>query len=219
MRACPSAPTAAGEEESSVATRRRNPETVRRAPVARKEAPGVPPEAAAPARGRTLPRPAAPKRASGGTRERKWRFRLSAFAVVERRGRVLLARRRDIGLWNLPGGGVEPGETVDEGLLREVREEVRAQVEIVRLVGVYSKPQKNEVVHTFLCRLLPGQEDALGTSDEVSEIGWFAPDALPADLLPKHRQRVLDATSGQLVPFLRAQRTSTEEDQGPLRRT
>jgi ADP-ribose pyrophosphatase YjhB (NUDIX family) len=125
----------------------------------------------------------------------------------------LLARRRDIGWWNLPGGGLESGETVDEGLLREVREEVCAAVRVARLVGVYSKPQKNEVVLTFLCHLEHGQEAAIGTSDEVSETGWFAPDALPVDLLPKHRQRVLDAFAGQLTPIMRAQRSSTEEDQ------
>jgi 8-oxo-dGTP diphosphatase len=153
------------------------------------------------------------KSASNGARQDKWRFRIAAFAVIEREGLVLLARRRDIGWWNLPGGGLESGETVDEGLLREVREEVCAEVRVARMVGVYSKPQKNEVVLTFLCHLEHGQEDAIGTSEEVSEIGWFAPDTLPVDLLPKHRQRVLDAFAGQLTPIMRAQRSSTEEDQ------
>ena len=140
-------------------------------------------------------------------------FRIGASAVIVHEERVLLARRRDIGWWNLPGGGVEPGETAEEGLRREVREEVRAKVEIVRLVGVYSKPQKDEVVLTFLCALAEGQLASIGTSDEVSEVGWFARDTLPDDLLPKHRQRVLDALAGQREAFLRDQRTSTEQDQ------
>ena len=159
------------------------------------------------------PRASSGKSATGGARLDKWRFRIAAFAIIEREGMVMLARRRDIGWWNLPGGGLESGETVDEGLLREVREEVCAEVRVARLVGVYSKPQKNEVVLTFLCHLEHGQEEAIGTSDEVSEIGWFAPEALPVDLLPKHRQRVLDAFAGQLTPIMRAQRSSTEEDQ------
>ncbi|HEV7128529.1 MAG TPA: NUDIX hydrolase [Ktedonobacterales bacterium] len=150
---------------------------------------------------------------AGARRSEKGHFRIGAFAVIARAGQVLLARRRDIGWWNLPGGGVEPGETVEEGLRREVREEVCVAIEIVRLVGVYSKPQKNEVVLTFLCALPPDQEDAIGTSNEVSETGWFAPDNLPDDLLPKHRQRVLDAIPGQLEAIVRDQRTSTEEDQ------
>lgn len=141
-------------------------------------------------------------------------FRVATFAVIVQAGRVLLARRRDIGWWNLPGGGLEPGEAVDEGLRRELREEVHAEVEIVRVVGIYSKPQKREVVLTFLCALAPGAEAAIAPSEEVSETGWFAPDALPGDLLPKHRQRVEDAFSGQERAILRSQRTSTEEDQG-----
>lgn len=154
------------------------------------------------------------KEARPSSRGEKWRFRIAAFAIIERQGQVLLARRSDIGWWNLPGGGLEAGETVDEGLRREVLEEVRTKVEIVRLVGVYSKPQKNEVVLTFLCHLPNGQADTIGTSDEVSEVGWFAPSHLPLDLLPKHRQRITDALLGQREAILRAQRSSTEEDQG-----
>jgi ADP-ribose pyrophosphatase YjhB (NUDIX family) len=138
-------------------------------------------------------------------------FRIACSAIIERGGRYLLARRRDIGWWNLPGGGLELDETVDAGLAREVREEIGVEMRIVRLVGVYSKPQKREVVLTFLCALA---DDATPTtSAEISEVGWFAADALPADTLPKHRQRVLDAALGQPEAILRAQTTSTAEDQ------
>lgn len=141
------------------------------------------------------------------------RFRVGLFAVIERDGRYLLARRRDIGWWNLPGGGLEHGETVEEGLAREVREEVGMEVQIVRLVGVYSKPRKHEVVLTFLCQPTP-DSPAAATSDEVSEVGWFAPEDLPEPMLPKHRQRLNDALLGKPEAIVRAQTTSTEEDQG-----
>jgi ADP-ribose pyrophosphatase YjhB (NUDIX family) len=144
------------------------------------------------------------------------KFRVSCSALIERGGEYLMARRRDIGLWNLPGGGMEAGETVDEGLAREVMEEIGVTVRIVRLVGVYSKPQKNEIVLTFLCKLV--SEDEPTTSDEVSEVGWFRPDRLPTDTLPKHRQRVVDAALGQREAILRAQTTSTAEDQRPFRK-
>ena len=143
-------------------------------------------------------------------------FRVACFALIERGGEYLLARRRDIGLWNLPGGGLEAGETVDEGLAREVREEVGLTIRIVRLVGVYSKPQKSEVVLTFLCKL--ATEDEPATSDEVSQVGWFAPDRLPDETLPKHRQRITDAALGQREAILRAQTTSTADDQRPFTR-
>lgn len=140
-------------------------------------------------------------------------FRVAVNAVVEQGGRVLLARRRDIGWWNLPGGGVEPGESVTEGLQRELLEEIGAGAEIVRLAGVYSKPQKAEVVLVFLCHLIADQESALHTTEEVSELEWFLPSALPSDLLPKHRQRIEDALTGQQAAILRDQRSSTAEDQ------
>lgn len=139
------------------------------------------------------------------------RYRIACSAIIERGGEYLLARRRDIGWWNLPGGGLEDGETVEEGVARETLEEVGIPIRITRLVGVYSKPQKSEVVLTFLCK--PADDTLPTTSDEVSEVGWFRPDALPEDTLPKHRQRVLDAALNQPEAILRAQTTSTEEDQ------
>jgi 8-oxo-dGTP diphosphatase len=138
-------------------------------------------------------------------------FRLGVFGVIEQRGKVLLARRRDIGWWNLPGGGMEVGETVDDALRREIHEEVGIEVHIDHLVGVYSKPQKSEVVMTFLCHPAGGTP---GTSDEVSEVGWFAPDDLPEPILPKHRQRLQDALRRSKYAVIAAQTTSTEEDQG-----
>ncbi len=138
-------------------------------------------------------------------------FRIACSAIIERGGMYLLARRRDIGWWNLPGGGLEAGETVEEGLAREVHEEIGVAIRVTRLVGVYSKPQKQEVVLTFLCKL--ADDTPPTTSDEISEIGWFLPDALPADTLPKHRQRVLDAALNQPEAILRAQTTPTHEDQ------
>ena len=141
------------------------------------------------------------------------RFRVGVFAIIERAGRYLLARRADIGWWNLAGGGLEYGETVEDGLRREVREEVGCQIEIARLVGVYSKPRKREIVLAFLCHLAPGSAEP-STSDEVIEVGWFAPGELPERLLPKHRQRIEDAILGRAEALIRAQTSSTEDDQG-----
>src|SRR5437588_10743672 len=82
-------------------------------------------------------------------------FRIAASALIFDGERVLLAHRRDIDWWNLPGGGMEVGETVDEALRREVAEETGLEVEAEQLVGVYSKPQKQEIVLTFRCHI-PG---------------------------------------------------------------
>ena len=149
--------------------------------------------------------------ANSGT-ETQARFRVGVFAVIERDGRYLLAHRSDIDWWNLVGGGLEYGETVEEALFREVREEVGVTIEIVRLLGIYSKPRKREIVLSFLCRLAQASPEP-ATSEEVSEVAWFSPDELPVNLLPKHRQRLDDALLGRREALVRTQMTSTEEDQ------
>src|SRR5215472_8463510 len=54
------------------------------------------------------------------------------------RQRVLLTRRADNGLWCLPSGGMEPGESVTDTCVREVLEETGLHVQVLRLIGVYS---------------------------------------------------------------------------------
>jgi ADP-ribose pyrophosphatase YjhB (NUDIX family) len=137
-------------------------------------------------------------------------FRIGVFAIIESEHLFLLARRRDIGWWNLAGGGMEAGETVDQALRREVREEVGIEITIDHLVGIYSKPQKSEVVLTFWCGYAGGTP---GQSDEVSEVGWFTLDSLPEPFLPKHRQRLLDAVQHADHAVIAAQTSSSEDDQ------
>lgn len=144
---------------------------------------------------------------SGGSAQ----FRVAVSALIFDGERILLALRRDIEWWNLPGGGMEIGETVDEALCREVKEETGLEVEVGQLVGVYSKPQKQEVVLTFRCSVKGG---SLVATEESLECRYFDNNELPVNILPKHRQRVEDALLGQAAAIIRAQRSSTEEDQG-----
>jgi 8-oxo-dGTP diphosphatase len=138
-------------------------------------------------------------------------FRIGVFALIfNDEKQILLGHRRDIDWWNLPGGGMESGETVEEALCREVREETGLEVKVERLVGVYSKPQKQEVVLTFLCQVIDG---TLQSTEETRESRYFAPDALPSNTLPKHRQRIEDALLNQQNAVIRSQLSSTEEDQ------
>ena len=55
-------------------------------------------------------------------------FRIGVNALIFDEGRVLLAHRRDIDWWNLPGGGMELNETVEEAIRREVREETGLEI-------------------------------------------------------------------------------------------
>lgn len=128
---------------------------------------------------------------------------LEAFAIIlDDRGRVLLGHRADFDCWNLPGGGVEAGESPWQACQRECLEEVGVGVAVERLVGVYHKPDADEVVFTFACRIVEG---AVGTSDEVTEARWFEASALPHDLSPRQRERIEDALGADDRVVLRVQ--------------
>jgi 8-oxo-dGTP diphosphatase len=140
-------------------------------------------------------------------------FRVSVSALIIENEQVLLAHRRAIDWWNLPGGAIDPGETVAEGLRREVREETGLEIAIGQLVGVYSKPLKQEIVLAFRCQVTGGTLGAT-EDDDIDESRYFPVQHLPARLLPKHRQRIADALLNQPQALLRDQRSSTEQDQG-----
>ncbi len=141
------------------------------------------------------------------------RLRLAVTALVlDDQGRVLLQQRADNGHWGLPGGGVEPGESLVQALAREVREETGYEVEVVRLVGVYSDPTlrqytrypDGELVHyvscTFECRVVAG---APALCDETLALAWHRPDALPEPFVPPHRVRLADALARREAAFVR----------------
>ena len=133
-------------------------------------------------------------------------------ALIHTAEGVLLQRRSDNQLWGLPGGGVEPGESVSQAVVREVREETGLEVTPVRLIGVYSAPENDQIVTypdgnvihyvstSFECRIVGG---TLACGTESLELGWFDPDRLPAELVPMHRIRIFDALARQPGAFVR----------------
>jgi ADP-ribose pyrophosphatase YjhB (NUDIX family) len=122
--------------------------------------------------------------------------------VLDERGRLLLARRDRPPIWNLPGGSWEQGEAPWDTAVREVREEVAADVEVVRLTGVYDRAPDGEPVLVFLCRYTGG---AVRPTAEAVEVGWFAVDELPPDINPYQPERFRDALGGDPGVFLRRQ--------------
>jgi ADP-ribose pyrophosphatase YjhB (NUDIX family) len=130
-------------------------------------------------------------------------FSIGAFAVLfDEEGRVLLCHRRDMRLWNLPGGAVESGELPTEAVTREVQEETGLEVALDRLVGVYGKVEKNELVFAFLCRIIGGQ---LSATEESSECRYFEVEDIPFNTSPKHVERILDALHPEKSPVFRRQ--------------
>jgi len=89
--------------------------------------------------------------------------------------KVVLVKRKNPpykGWWALPGGIVEYGETVEEAVKREVKEETGLEVEIEKLVNVYSDPNRDPRGHfisiCFLCRRIGGTLEAATDAAEVS---------------------------------------------------
>lgn len=130
-------------------------------------------------------------------------FTLGAFAIIfDDRGRILLCHRRDMDAWNLPGGGVESGELPTEAVLREVKEETGLDVEIERLVGVYGKIDKDDMVFAFVCRNEGGQPVP---TDESSECRYFEVEDIPPNTPPKQVERIHDALRHSAAPIFRRQ--------------
>jgi ADP-ribose pyrophosphatase YjhB (NUDIX family) len=107
--------------------------------------------------------------------------------VVDDDGRILLARRAhepDAGLWDVPGGFLDEGEHPLDGLRRELVEETGLAAEPGAFLGVFMDtyglgPEANAVLNlVWEATLSPGEPAA---ADDVSELRWFAPDALPSD--------------------------------------
>lgn len=120
--------------------------------------------------------------------------------VVNADGNLLLQRRTDNGMWALPGGKMELGESIGECAVRETLEETGITVEVTGIVGTYTSPSHvfayddGEVRQEFsICLLARPTGGTLRTSDESHEVGWFAPEAI-ADLpmVPSIRKRIDD---------------------------
>lgn len=75
-------------------------------------------------------------------------LRVAAYAVVERRGKILLThwRRGHLHGWTLPGGGIDPGEDPRDAVVREVMEETGLEAKVGRLLGVDSRVMVREEV-------------------------------------------------------------------------
>ena len=120
-------------------------------------------------------------------------------AVFDREGRVLLIRHSYTPGWHFPGGGVEPGETVLDTLVRELEEE--SGIELTgeaELFGLYLSRHisRRDHVAVYVCRDWRQAREPRVPNLEIVDLGFHAPDALPDETTPGTRRRIAEIVEG-----------------------
>ncbi len=116
----------------------------------------------------------------------------SGEAVVMQGDKILLVRRSDDGLWALPGGITDPGETLAETAVRELQEETGIVGSARQLLGIFDSRiwQSEKKIHFYHAVFLIEAEDtAPQVTEEITAVNFFAADSLPS-LSPGHHLRV-----------------------------
>lgn len=122
--------------------------------------------------------------------------KLAVAVVIERDGGVLLGRRLNEpgrGRWSLPAGYVDRGETVEAAAVREAREELTVDVEVDRLIGLYSTAGEIVVLAVYSASIMRGDPKA---GDDLDAVGYFAADDPPPLAFPRDREILADYRRG-----------------------
>jgi mutator protein MutT len=124
--------------------------------------------------------------------------RAAGAAILDDDGRrvLLIQENYDRRRWGFPGGALELGETPEEAVVREVREETGVEVRVEAHVGSYSVANSSLVVYLFRCAILVGAP-AVPDGDEIAEVGWWPIDALPSPRTNLLHHGLADAVAGR----------------------
>lgn len=123
-------------------------------------------------------------------------------AIFNDKGKVLLALRgkkakNEAGKWEIPGGAVEFGETIEHALKREVKEELDIEIELGEMLQLCDHiiPEENQhwVAPTYLCKIIKGTPKIM-EPEKCDKIGWFSleeADQLPLSIVTRHDIAIL----------------------------
>ncbi len=115
-------------------------------------------------------------------------------AVIKRHGLILIARKKKNkkrgGLWEFPGGKLHPGEKPEDGLRRELKEELGVEAEIGEFVGVWERPEIEPGVRLLV--FMASISESPAESKDHEAIRWVSPDNFPlAEFAPLDREIAL----------------------------
>lgn len=128
-----------------------------------------------------------------------------AAIVVFPSGKILFIKRKTPvfkGYWALPGGRMEEGETVDEAVVREIKEETGLTVKVVEKIGEYDERGAQDGIeydyHATCFHVSPVEGETKPQNEEVETIKLFHPKALPRELAFRHSDMLEDYFKGNL---------------------
>ncbi len=124
----------------------------------------------------------------------------SAAIILDEAGRVLMVHHSYGHLnWEIPGGGSEPGESAIETAIREVREETGLEVGVERMTGIYWDTATDSHHFAFRAHQVDPSAKPVADGAEITELGFFSPDALPRPISDFTLLRITDALAGSRV--------------------
>ena len=112
------------------------------------------------------------------------------FAVIEHNDSILLVKRRDVPLWDLPGGRANDGEAMPHCTQREAFEETGYHISILHQVGRYHRRKYDDTQYVFLAKVHGG--NAIIEGDETKALRWFSKHHLPMNMIPNRRRQIKD---------------------------
>jgi len=116
--------------------------------------------------------------------------------LVDEAGQICLVRhaygRQD---WNVPGGGIDQGESLLAAAAREVQEETGIRAQIESLIGIYSIPETHDLVTWLRARVVA--DESWSPNSEIREVRFCLPETFPEPMHPCVRRCLDDAVAGQ----------------------
>jgi len=114
-------------------------------------------------------------------------------AIIEKEEGVILVKRKNPPYgWALPGGFVNYGETLEEAINREVKEETNLKIVNLKQFHAYSDPDRDPRIHTITTVFLAKTEGDLVPGDDAKELAVFPKDSLPSNLVFDHKKILQD---------------------------
>ncbi len=118
---------------------------------------------------------------------------LTVDAIIEIDGGIILIKRKNPPPgWAIPGGFVDYGESLEDAICREAKEETGLDIKIVRQFHTYSEPARDPRHHTVSTIFIASASGTPKAADDAKDVGVFTKNNLPDDIAFDHRQILED---------------------------